>query len=48
MSSDKNKTLEDIIKQIDDDNQRLEHHNQLKLKNQSISLAENKLRQLTK
>ena len=40
--------IEDIIKQIDGDNQRLEYHNQLKLKNQSISLAENKLRQLTK
>ena len=40
--------LEDIISQIDADNQKLEHDNQLKLKCQSIKLAENKLRQLTK
>ena len=40
--------LEDIIKQIDEDNQKLERDNQLKLKYQSIALAENKLRQLTR
>ena len=40
--------LEDIIKQIDDNNARLEHQNQLNIQQQSSLIAENTLRQLTK
>lgn len=40
--------INDFIHQIDKHNQKLEYENQLKLKNQSLEFAENKLRQLTK
>ena len=40
--------IEDIINKIDEDNKRIEYENQLRLKNQSLNIAENTLRQLTK
>lgn len=39
--------MESIIKKIDNDNQKLEYQNRLKLKEQSLQIAETKLRQLT-
>ena len=46
--STKIENIDDIIKRIDEDNQKLEQANQLKLKHQSLQIAENKLRQLTR
>ena len=40
--------IDDIINQIDNSNMQLEYNNNTKLKNQSLTIAENKLRQLTK
>lgn len=40
--------INEIVNQMDKYNQKLEHEKQLKLKNQSLEVAENKLRQLTK
>lgn len=40
--------LQEIIKQIDEENLMLEKQNHDKIKNQALSVAENKLRQLTK
>ena len=40
--------IDDIINRIDSDNKKLEHDNELKLKQQSLLKAENKLRELTK
>ena len=39
--------LENIIKQIDSQNQYLENQSQLNIKNNSLKIVENKLRQLT-
>ncbi|MBQ7798647.1 MAG: hypothetical protein IJ371_05955 [Clostridia bacterium] len=39
--------LDDIISHIDKSNQELEYKNHLRLKQQSLQIAENKLRQLT-
>ncbi len=40
--------LENIIAEIDKSNQELQQNNRLKIKNQALEVAENKLRQLTK
>jgi len=40
--------IDDFIKQLDSDNKKLEHQEELKLKEESLLIAENKLRQLTK
>ena len=40
--------IDDFIKQLDIDNKNLEHREQLKLKEEALVVAENKLRQLTK
>jgi len=41
------KNIDNIIDMIDKQNKQIEYQNQLKLKNQSLKIAENKLRQLT-
>jgi len=40
--------IDNIIKQIDDDNKILESQNELKLKQESLLIAESRLRQLTR
>ena len=40
--------IEELINKIDENNRKLEYQNQLKLKSQSLNIAENRLRQLTK
>lgn len=44
----KSQNLETLIKQIDEHNNKVEKENRLKAQAQSIEVAENKLRQLTK
>ena len=39
--------MDGIIKYIEDNNQQIEHESDSQLKNESLMLAENRLRQLT-
>ena len=44
----RSENIEKLIEQIDKENQQLEYQNRQELKNQSLNLAETKLRQLTR